>query len=53
MAEDNTPTNVVDDIPDNIQKLIDEGKVIETKTSSFAFDEANQNTLVIDKSKYC
>ena len=50
MAEDNTPTNVVDDIPDNIQKLIDEGKVIQTKTSSFAFDEANQNTLVIDKS---
>jgi len=45
-----TPTNVVDEIPDNIQKLIDEGKVIETKTSSFAFDEANQNTLVIDKS---
>ena len=45
-----TPTNVVDDIPDNIQKLIDEGKVIKTKTSSGAFRVANQNTLVIDKS---
>ena len=45
-----TPTNVVDDIPDNIQKLIDEGKVIKTKTSSGAFRLANQDTLVIDKS---
>ena len=52
MEEDNLPIpdNSVDDIPDNIQKLIDEGKVIKTKTSSGAFDEPNQNTLVIDKS---
>ena len=52
MEEDNLPIpdNSVDNIPDNIQKLIDEGKVIKTKTSSGAFDEPNQNTLVIDKS---
>jgi len=48
MAEDNTPTNVVDDIPDNIQKLIDEGKVIQTKTGNSTFKTLNRPTLLID-----
>ena len=48
MAEDNTHTNVVDDIPDNIQKLIDEGKVIQTKTGNSTFKTLNRPTLLID-----